>query len=305
MRTRVKVCGITHHEDALAALNAGADALGFIFSPSSRQVSPEDARLIIERLPPFTQMVGVFVNEPRERVQRIIRYCRLTAIQLQGDETNEYCQAFDVPVIKSFHLDGTLALERINGYQVSAYLLDTQVEGLSGGSGKTFDWVLLKNKTFARPVIVAGGLHTGNVSHLIQHYFPTAIDVCSGVSRSVRRKDPVRLQTFFDAVAYADRLRVQVPAESGQEDILKASFDRQPLVEIQGRRFLLNALTEQIPATPAELLREAARLVCYAAQFPPGTKLVGEEDKGGRFIGCRFVAFRPAIRHCSLVSIRP
>ncbi|MGP3231015.1 phosphoribosylanthranilate isomerase [Serratia bockelmannii] len=281
MRTRVKVCGITHHEDALAALNAGADALGFIFSPSPRQISPEDARSIIERLPPFTQVVGVFVNEPRERVQRIIRYCRLAAIQLQGDETNEYCQTFDVPVIKSFHLDSTLALERINGYQVSAYLLDTQVEGISGGSGKTFDWALLKNKTFVRPVIVAGGLHTGNVSHLIQHCFPTAIDVCSGVSRSARRKDPVRLQTFFDAVADADRLRVQVPAESGQEDILKASFDRQPLVEIQGRRFLLNALTEQIPATPAELLREAARRVCYAAQFPPGTKLVGEEDKGG------------------------
>lgn len=281
MRTRVKVCGITHLEDALTALNAGANALGFIFSQSPRQVSPDEARSIIERLPPFTQVVGVFVNEPREWVQNIICYCGLAAIQLQGDETNEYCQAFDVPVIKSFHLESTLALDRINDYQVSAYLLDTQVEGLSGGSGKPFDWNLLKNKTFARPVIVAGGLHAGNVSHLIQHCFPTAIDVCSGVSRSARRKDPVRLQTFFDAVAYADRLRVQAPAESGQEDILKASFDRQPLVEIQGRRFLLNALTEQIPATPAELLREAAKRVCDAAQFPPGTKLVGEEDKGG------------------------
>lgn len=173
MRTRVKVCGITHLEDALAALNAGANALGFIFSQSPRQVSPDEARSIIERLPPFTQVVGVFVNEPREWVQNIICYCGLAAIQLQGDETNEYCQAFDVPVIKSFHLESTLALDRINDYQVSAYLLDTQVEGLSGGSGKPFDWSLLKNKTFARPVIVAGGLHAGNVSHLIQHCFPT------------------------------------------------------------------------------------------------------------------------------------
>mgnify|MGYP002653436734 FL=1 len=90
MRTRVKVCGITHHEDALAALNAGANALGFIFSQSPRQVSPDEARSIIERLPPFTQVVGVFVNEPREWVQNIICYCGLAAIQLQGDETNEY-----------------------------------------------------------------------------------------------------------------------------------------------------------------------------------------------------------------------
>ncbi|VVA47359.1 N-(5'-phosphoribosyl)anthranilate isomerase [Serratia ficaria] len=281
MRSRVKVCGITHHEDALAALAAGADALGFIFSPSPRQISPDDARSIIARLPPFSYVVGVFVNETSERVQSVIRYCGLSAIQLQGDESNAYCQLFEVPVIKGFRVANTLALERINEYQVSAYLLDTWDEGLDGGSGQSFDWRLLQNITFSRPVIVAGGLHAGNVRHLIRHYSPSAIDVSSGVSQSERRKDPVRLRVFLDAVADARQNRAAAAFDVNEGDILKASFDRQPLVSIQGRQFLLNSLTEQVPATSAELLREAARRVCEAARFPMGTKLVGEEDKGG------------------------
>lgn len=281
MKMPVKICGITNIDDAQAALAAGADALGFIFSSSARQIEPELARSIIAQLPQFTTTVGVFVNEPFRRIQEIIRYCGLSVVQLQGNESNDFCQQFEIPVIKAFHIDDSVDSDMINSYRVAAFLLDTYVPGQNGGTGKTFDWRLLQNKTFTRPLIVSGGLHAGNIRQLLGQYRPSAVDVSSGVAHSAQRKDPTKIQSFMAAVANAQSITGADDSGVQKDDILKACFDQQPLVEIQGRKFLLNALTEQIPATPAALLYSAAKRICDTAHFLPGTKLAGEEDKGG------------------------
>jgi len=282
MRTRVKICGITHLDDALAAVEEGANAIGFVFSPSPRQIDLETAQAIIRALPPLAHVVGVFVNEPVQKVREVARLCGLTALQFQGDESNAYCQSFSLPVIKGFRVESHLDPEAINAYEVAAYLLDAHVPGQVGGTGHTFDWSLLCGKRFARPVIVAGGLHDGNVADLIRQWAPAAVDVSSGVAQSVRRKDARKIRRFMHAVAYA------VPGEAdpalGQRDLLRECFDQKPLVEIKGLRFLLNSLTEQVPATPAALLHDAASKVCAVARFPADIKLVGEEDKGGALL---------------------
>ncbi|KEY57326.1 phosphoribosylanthranilate isomerase [Serratia sp. DD3] len=279
MKTRVKVCGITNLDDALIALQAGADALGFVFSPGPRQVDASTVKAIIERLPPFTQTVGVFVDEPLAVVQRIARETGISAVQLQGEESNEYCRQVGIPVIKGFHIGDDLNITMINAYDVSAYLLDTHLPGVKGGTGTAFDWDLLTGQSFARPIIVAGGLHAENVGQLITAFSPQGVDVSSGVAASIRTKDADKLQQFMQSVVSAKRLNKTTAMSD--TDLLKATFDDQPLVEIKGSKFLLNALTEQVPATSAELLHEAARRVCDAMPFLPGTKLVGEEDKGG------------------------
>lgn len=279
MKTRVKICGITHLEDAQAALAAGADALGFVFSESPRQVDRSTAREIISQLPPFTNVVGVFVNEPLDVVQETIKFCGLSAVQLQGDESNDYCQQIHVPIIKGFKVGKALDVEHINSYAVSAYLLDTHVPGQDGGTGVKFDWRLLDGTRFARPLIIAGGLHADNVGELLRRCSPQGVDVSSGVSVSVRRKDPEKINCFMRNAATAPAQKAAADAQAF--DILKDAFDQRPLVEIKGKKFLINSLTEQVPATPAALLTYAAQKVCDVEPFAPGAKLVGEEDKGG------------------------
>lgn len=279
MKTRVKICGITHLDDARAALAAGADALGFVFSNSPRQIDPSTARGIINQLPPFTQIVGVFVDEPLHIVQETIKSCGLTTVQLQGVETNDYCQKIGVPVIKGFRVGERLDRNYINSYDVSAYLLDTLVQGLDGGSGVSFDWRLLDGVHFMRPIIVAGGLHAGNVGELLRRISPPGIDVSSGVSASVRRKDPAKIRFFMQSMVLHSISENH--SEFYDKDILRDAFDQRPLVDINGRKFLINSLTEQVPATSAALLTYAAQKVCEAQVFEPDAKLVGEEDKGG------------------------
>ncbi|KVP80943.1 hypothetical protein WL40_32290 [Burkholderia ubonensis] len=133
---------------------------------------------------------------------------------------------------------------------------------------------------FARPVIVAGGLNAGNVRRMLDLLGPSGVDVSSGVGASATRKDPAKMRAFVAAVRGAQRA-VHEPVEA---DILRASFDGRPLVSINGKRFLVNSLTEQVPATPAPLLRMAAQRVCDVMSVAPGLKLVGEEDKGGALL---------------------
>jgi phosphoribosylanthranilate isomerase len=281
MKTRVKICGITNLDDALAAIDAGADALGFIFSESPRQVSPETVRRIVEKLPPFVCTVGVFVNEPLQIVLDAIKASGVSMVQLQGSESNEYCQQIGKPVIKSFHVGARIDLSLINSYAVSAYLFDTHVEGQHGGTGRRFAWEHLLHTRFSRPVIVAGGLNAGNVRHLLEMMNPDGVDVSSGVAASAARKDAVKMRDFVKAVASAQRIARSDTDAVENVDILRTAFHERPLVDINGKKFLINSLTEQVPATPAELLRVAAQRVCEAMQIRPGMKLVGEEDKGG------------------------
>ncbi|MCE4057880.1 phosphoribosyltransferase family protein [Pseudomonas sp. Au-Pse12] len=278
MKTTIKICGITSLEDALAAIDAGADALGFVFSPSPRQVSPEVVRSIVEKLPPFICTVAVFVDEPLHSLLELITYTGVSMVQLQGAETNDYCQKIPLPVIKGFRIGSQVDVARINAYDVSAYLFDSHVLGQDGGTGQRFDWSLLQPQAFSRPVIVAGGLNAGNVQQVMACLNPAGVDVSSGVAASARNKDPAQMRGFVAAVRELD----QAPAgNDGAVDLLHEAFHQRPLVEINGRQFLINSLTEQVPATPAALLRVAAQRVCDACDFAPGMKLVGEEDKGG------------------------
>ena len=152
--TRVKICGITNLEDALLAIGMGADALGFIFAESPRQITPIDARTIIHSLPPLVKTVGVFVNEKPARIKEIKSFCGLDLIQLHGEESPEICQDLMPQAIKAFRIQNETDIKNINRYQgaVRAILLDTFQQGKAGGTGQTFDWSLaLKAKETGLP----------------------------------------------------------------------------------------------------------------------------------------------------------
>lgn len=198
---RVKVCGVTNAEDALKAAYYGAWAVGFIFfKKSPRYVSPSKARKIIEALPPFVTPVGVFVSHSERAVWDICKFTRIHTVQFHGDESSEYCKRFtDVKIIKTFRLGGILPLDMIHKYKVDAFLFDTYDENAEGGTGKTFNWDILKDKKIERPVILSGGLTAENVREAISFVTPYAVDVCSGVEKSPGLKDPRKIRSFFEA----------------------------------------------------------------------------------------------------------
>jgi phosphoribosylanthranilate isomerase len=202
--TRVKVCGITHLDDALAALEAGADLLGFNFySRSPRFVSPADARKIIERLPDGANCVGVFVNEPSPaEVERIAREAGLGGVQLHGDEPPEFCQGLrGLMTIKALRVGADFGVESAAGYDTDAVLLDAYVAGERGGTGHTFDWSLaaLTRERVPR-LFLAGGLNPDNVAAAVAAVRPYAVDVCSGVETSPGRKSPELMRRFVEQV---------------------------------------------------------------------------------------------------------
>ncbi len=203
---KVKVCGITSHEDAAMALEQGVDALGFNFYPSSpRYIDPERARGIIRRLPPFTSTVGIFVNVPMpEQVIEIARIACVQVLQLHGGETPEYCNKLsDWVLIKAVHVGEDAVPDLSDEYPVQAFLLDTRHGSLFGGTGKSFDWNLIKKVKRVRPIILAGGLTPDNVGEAIRIVAPYAVDVCSGVESAPGRKDARKLMEFMNEVRHA------------------------------------------------------------------------------------------------------
>ncbi len=200
-RVRVKVCGTTCLEDALAAVEAGADALGFIFyKKSPRNIAPKEAKEIIAALPPFVETVGVFVNEKADRINRIAESCRLGAVQLHGDETPAFCKRIKRKVIKAVRVKDLGSLKRMPLYTVSAYLLDAWDDNLAGGTGKIFDWNLVHRAKKYGPVILAGGLNSGNVQAAVGRVKPYGVDVCSGVEQSPGKKDPQKIINFIKVI---------------------------------------------------------------------------------------------------------
>lgn len=195
---RVKICGVCDIETALGAVEAGADALGFVFAPGRRMITPEKAREIIEKLPPLVSRVGVFVDRPAAEVAQIASLAGLDTIQLHGGEPPEYCAGLGYRVIKSFSVGSAGDLERARDYRVSGYLLDTPVPGLAGGSGITFDWSLAAGFS-AGPLILAGGLNRENVQKAIELVRPYAVDVSSGVETG-GRKDIDKIREFIRRV---------------------------------------------------------------------------------------------------------
>jgi len=193
---KVKICGLTCVEDTLAAVEAGADALGFVFAEGRRRVTMEQVRAISAALPPFVSTVGVFVDEDLAFVRQVADFCRLDVLQFQGDESPDYCASFSRRVIKGFKVKDETSLARLEAYDVTAYLLDSYVAGRSGGTGRTFDWELVKGLTASRPVILAGGLTPTNVSRAIAMLHPYAVDVSSGVEHESGGKDHQKMVDF-------------------------------------------------------------------------------------------------------------
>jgi len=198
---RIKICGITNQYDASLAVELGADALGFIFAPSPRKVTPQQARHIIEGLPPFVQTVGVFVDESLSRIRDIADFCGLEMIQLHGDEPPNFCAALMPHVIKGFRLNDSSSLSHITDYRgkIRAVLLDTYQKGLQGGTGKTFDWNLaIRAKSMGMPIIISGGLRPSNIYSAIATVQPYAIDVNSGIEESPGVKNPFLMKSLME-----------------------------------------------------------------------------------------------------------
>ena len=199
--TRVKICGNTRLKDARLAVELGADALGFIFyRKSPRSISIQKAREIIAQLPPFIEMVGVFVNETADRINRTVERCGLDAVQLHGDESPAFCKKIRCKVIKAFRIQNAASLAPISKYDVRGILVDAFSPGAYGGTGKTCDWNLVKRAKKFGPVILAGGLTPNNVQEGIRVVRPWAVDVCSGVEKSSGQKDFKLLRLFIQKV---------------------------------------------------------------------------------------------------------
>jgi phosphoribosylanthranilate isomerase len=197
--TLVKICGITSCADALAAVAAGADALGFNFyRPSPRYISPETAREITNQLPTSVLKVGVFVNEELESVVRIVTEVGLSGVQLHGDESPEYCEALAGNyIIKVFRAGDDFDIE---AYTVEAIMLDTKDDMLRGGTGRIFDWSLAHRPESSKPrLFLAGGLSPENVAEAITTVRPYAVDACSSLEISPGRKDHARMRAFVAA----------------------------------------------------------------------------------------------------------
>ena len=202
--TKVKICGITNIEDALASCEYGADALGFIFyKKSPRFIEPERVKKIIRELPPFVTTVGVFVDDDADRISEIADAAKLDIIQLHGSEPPEFCNVFKRKIIKAFKIQGQGARGKgqeneIRRYTVSAYLLDTYKEGVEGGTGEIFDWEIAKEaKRFGR-IILAGGLTPQNVAEAVETVMPYGVDVSSGVEQKPGKKDLQKVKNFIE-----------------------------------------------------------------------------------------------------------
>lgn len=196
---RVKICGISTVVAALAAAEAGANAIGLIFASGRRQVTIPQAREIVEALPPFVSSVGVFVDEERPQIEEVIGACRLDFVQLHGNESPEFCAKMPVPVVKAIRIADSSSLERIRHYQVAAVLLEAAVPGIAGGSGRTFDWELAAPVAPSVRIILSGGLTPENVQRAISQVRPFAVDVSSGVETD-GRKDPEKIRAFIERV---------------------------------------------------------------------------------------------------------
>jgi phosphoribosylanthranilate isomerase len=201
--TLIKICGITNLEDAVAAVVAGADALGFNFyKPSPRYITPQKAREIIEGLPDTVLRVGVFVNEELEAVQDIANESCVTAVQLHGDESPDYCRelATDKYVIKNFAVSGDFDPQLSKTYQVQAIMLDTKHNKLRGGTGRAFDWSIAQQASKIVPnLYLAGGLSPENVAEAIELVRPYAVDACSSLESTPGIKNHDRMRAFITA----------------------------------------------------------------------------------------------------------
>jgi phosphoribosylanthranilate isomerase len=202
MKTHIKICGITRPEDAIAAAQLGANALGLVFYPSSpRVVSIQQAIAISNVTPPFVQLVGLFVNASYKEIVKILAQVPLNLLQFHGEEPSEFCEQFQRPYIKALHIKENSDLNEQIAFYHSArgILLDTFNPNLKGGTGETFDWKLIPQH-LEKPLILAGGLNAENVKQAILQIKPSAVDVSGGVEESKGIKSFSKMRDFIHAV---------------------------------------------------------------------------------------------------------
>lgn len=200
--TRIKICGITRSEDALVCAQAGVDAIGLVFYPSSpRHIAAAQAAAIARALPPFVTTVGLFVNPAAEQVEAVLDEVRLDVLQFHGDEPPEFCAGFGVPYLKAIRVKAGVDLVQcaIRYQAAQGLLLDAYVEGTPGGTGQSFDWELIP-AGLPLPVILSGGLSPANVADAIRRVRPWAVDVSSGVEASKGIKDAAKIVAFIEGV---------------------------------------------------------------------------------------------------------
>lgn len=202
MRVRVKICGITRVEDALSAVEQGADAIGLVFyDQSPRNISINQAIEIANYIPAFVSVVGLFVNAEPSFINEVISNANINLLQFHGDESPEECASYCLPFIKAIRVksDTNLVQYAKEYSDAKALLLDAYTEGVAGGTGHVFDWNLIP-KQLAKPVILAGGLKTDNVAQAIQQVMPYAVDVSGGVEASKGVKDAAKIAAFMRQV---------------------------------------------------------------------------------------------------------
>ena len=205
MRTRIKICGITRTQDAIAAATAGADAIGLVFYPHSpRYLSGERAVEIRDALPPFVQTVALFVNPDAAQVAQVIGRVRPAMLQFHGEEAPDFCAQFGMPFVKACRVKpGVDALEYLRPFsRAAAWLFDSYVPEY-GGVGERFDWSLLPASR-AKPFILSGGLERGNVAEAVRGVRPWGVDVSSGVESAKGIKDAAKIAAFIAEVRNAD-----------------------------------------------------------------------------------------------------
>lgn len=215
-RTRIKICGLTRHEDLQAAVMAGADAIGLVFyAASPRHIAPEEAARLVANLPPFVTVAGLFVNALPQEVRAVIERVPVSLLQFHGDETVEQCcmiaHTVNRPFVRAIRvgpdMTGADLLKCEQDYRAASHLfsgllLDAFVDGYGGG-GKVFDWSLIP-KELAPRVVLSGGLSAQNVTDAVRQVRPYAVDVSSGVEQSKGIKDVVKIRSFIEAIRQAD-----------------------------------------------------------------------------------------------------
>jgi phosphoribosylanthranilate isomerase len=207
-RIRIKICGMTRQADALCAVEAGVDGLGFIFyEKSPRNVAPAAAKAMIAQLPPFVDAVGVFVDEEVERVAEIIRNCGLGYVQLHGAESPAYCRKLAALVapcrlLKAIRVGEETAAVDVAPYYdvVQGYLLDTYQKNLVGGTGRAFNWALIDRLDLKKPFLLAGGLDVGNIREAMEQVHPYGVDANSGLEDAPGQKNHALIRRFIATV---------------------------------------------------------------------------------------------------------
>lgn len=201
MSVRVKICGITNLDDAMAVVDFRADALGFVFFKGSpRYISPDDAGAIIRRLPSFITTVGVFVNESTDQIEETIKLTGIDVVQLHGDEPPEMCNNISRRIIKAIRVKSLESLDPLKNYKdrVSAFLLDTFTPDILGGTGQIFNWdIAIDAKQFGK-IILAGGLTPDNIAKAVRRVRPYGVDVSSGIESEKGKKDHKKMKLFIE-----------------------------------------------------------------------------------------------------------